>query len=54
MRFSAKVKDLDTAEWIDFSHIRWIDLDKHGRPERICGPNGLQYEEFELIVEEEG
>ena len=54
IKISAKVKDLDNGEWINFSHIRWISLDKQGIPERICGPTGLQYEEFELFISEEG
>lgn len=49
MRFAARVKT-DDGEWIEFEAIRWIALDQHGRPERICGPNGLQYSEFELII----
>lgn len=50
MRFSAKVKT-DDGSWIEFKSIRWIDLDPNGHPVRICGPNGIQYTEFELRVE---
>ncbi len=51
MKFKAKVKT-DNGEWIDFDHVRAILLDKHGKPEVVIGPTGLQYTEFELEVEE--
>ncbi len=51
MKFSAWVK-ADDEEWIYFDAIRWISLDENGRPERICGPTGIQYGEFRLEVEE--
>ncbi len=49
MKFGAKVKS-DNGEWIEFNDIRWIGLNDNGEPERICGPTGLQYSEFELVV----
>lgn len=52
MKFRARVKT-DTGEWIEFDHIRWISLNEQGEPDRICGPTGLQYDEFELIEEDE-
>ena len=50
MKFKAWVLT-DENEWLFFDAIRWIDLDKDGRPVRICGPTGLQYNEFDLEVE---
>ena len=29
---------------------RWIALDENGCPERVCGPSGLQYSDFQLEV----
>jgi len=52
MVVKAKVKLHEEEKW-EIMPIRWIDINREGRPERVCGVNGLQYEEFELIWEEE-
>ena len=52
VKVKAKVKLHEEGKW-EIIPIRWIDINKEGRPERVCGVNGLQYEEFELIWEEE-
>ncbi len=49
MKFSAWVK-ADDETWIYFDVIRWISLDENGYAERICGPTGIQYNEFRLEV----
>ena len=45
----------DNGEKIELPVVRWIDLDNEGKPQRICGDTGLQYEEFELVlIDDEG
>lgn len=51
MKFRARVKT-DTGEWIVMP-IRAIFLDEKGRPERVTGATGIQYNEFELEVSDQ-
>jgi len=50
MKFIAEVKT-DDGEWVKIDNVRWIALDENGKPERICGPSGLQYGEFRLGID---
>ena len=50
MKFIAEVKT-DDGEWIKINNVRWIALDENGKPERVCGPSGLQYGEFRLGID---
>lgn len=53
MKIKATAYDTQNGEPREMDHIRWVGLDQNGRPQRICAPNGIQYREFELHIEED-